>query len=64
MVELTVAAGDDHVIGYAPNDGLNQKWEVQQHSDGKWTFRNIANGKYLAVEGGQAGDNKNVIVTE
>ncbi|KAF8994268.1 hypothetical protein BDZ89DRAFT_1150152 [Hymenopellis radicata] len=53
--------GDGHVIGYSHHGGENQQWEVEQHSDGKWTFRNKRGGKYLAVQGGEAGDNKVVI---
>ena len=30
----------------------------------QWTFRNKRDGKYLAVEGNQAGDNKSVIGQE
>ncbi|KIY67643.1 carbohydrate-binding module family 13 protein [Cylindrobasidium torrendii FP15055 ss-10] len=52
---------DGIIIGYKKHGGENQQWEVQQTGSGKWTFRNKRGGKYLAIEGGQAGDNKQII---
>ncbi|KAF8896826.1 ricin B lectin domain-containing protein [Mucidula mucida] len=55
---------DGHVIGYSRHGGENQQWEVTQGSDGKWTFRCKRGGKYLAVQGNEAGDNKAVIAQD
>ncbi|KAF9445406.1 carbohydrate-binding module family 13 protein [Macrolepiota fuliginosa MF-IS2] len=44
------------IIGYGFHGGDNQKWELQQDSQG-WTLRNVSTGLYVAVEGHRGHNN-------
>ncbi|KAJ3751171.1 carbohydrate-binding module family 13 protein [Lentinula detonsa] len=39
------------VSGFSDNNGDNQKWQLEQGPGGHWTFRSVASGQYLGVDG-------------
>jgi len=39
------------ILGWQRHSGENQKWVVEQHQDGRWTFRNVKFGTYLGYGG-------------
>ncbi|KAJ3998881.1 carbohydrate-binding module family 13 protein [Lentinula boryana] len=39
------------VSGFSDNNGDNQKWHLEQGPGGHWTFRSVASGQYLGIDG-------------
>ncbi|KAF8641645.1 hypothetical protein AX16_009871 [Volvariella volvacea WC 439] len=52
---LDLSGGDGvSILGWSGHGGDNQKWEaIYSYDDSNpvWNFRNVANGRYLGVEG-------------
>ncbi|KAF9073993.1 ricin B lectin domain-containing protein [Rhodocollybia butyracea] len=49
---LDLSGTDGRTIsGFSDNGGGNQRWQLQQGQRGQWTFRNVATGQYLGIDG-------------
>ncbi|KAF7416392.1 hypothetical protein PC9H_002658 [Pleurotus ostreatus] len=58
-----LSGGDNKsIIGYENHNGDNQKWRAEKRGQG-WTFKNVATGQYLGIEG-EPGENTPVVVVD
>ncbi|KAI0263604.1 ricin B lectin domain-containing protein [Gloeopeniophorella convolvens] len=47
-----LSGGDNRsIIGYDYHGGENQKWQLEQQTDGQWLIRSAGSGKYIAFDG-------------
>ncbi|KAF7430831.1 hypothetical protein PC9H_006545 [Pleurotus ostreatus] len=58
-----LSGGDNKsIIGYENHNGDNQKWHAEQQGE-NFTFKNVATGQYLGIEG-EPGENTPVVVVD